>query len=359
MPVKTRFRIVIGPVLVVCWLLAGPAWAGWTRQVVDTGGWDLLWNSLAVDDYGNVHLSYYDRALGALKYATNASGAWETQTLLSGGAHDSDSTSLAVDDQGAVHIVVTGINDLQLKYLTNAGGAWTIQNIDRLATLAKVAVDGNGKVHIVYAGVDNHFCIRHASNETGLWNFSEVLAMQGATGLSLAVDGEGRVHAAYIRLISASEAGGAHSAIGYAVRNGSVWENTVIEDSSNLISVGIGLAADAQGRAHIVYHNTMDGSLGYANNTPRERLAEILPGRTGPARLCLSRRGRGPRQPGPRLLRRGRVRGQWGRARPAKGLLLGPGRGGRQHGGKSPPPPWRWARTTRSMWATGMTWRMP
>jgi len=75
--------------------------------------------SIALDSNDRVHISYYDDTNEDLKYATNASGSWQTYTIDSGGAVG-EYTSIAIDSNDKVHI--SYFDDIydDLKYATNA-----------------------------------------------------------------------------------------------------------------------------------------------------------------------------------------------------------------------------------------------
>jgi len=86
------------------------------------------YTSIAVDAGGSVHISYFDYTNRDLKYATNASGSWQTYTVDSAG-DVGEYTSIAVDAGGHCHIsYYDDTHDGDLKYATNAHA--TDQNPD-------------------------------------------------------------------------------------------------------------------------------------------------------------------------------------------------------------------------------------
>lgn len=133
------------------------------------GGWDVaslppvsepLFSSLAIDGDGAAHLAFSANwPLGEyhLWYATNVTGQWTTE-LLDDAPDDDLEPSLALDRWGAVHIayiqVVRGpLDDRALRYATNASGAWVAETVDDDADTGydpAIAVDPRGGVHIVY-----------------------------------------------------------------------------------------------------------------------------------------------------------------------------------------------------------------
>ena len=76
-------------------------------------------SSIAVGGSGAIHISYYDRTNGDLKYATDATGAWVAQTLDSAGVVGWY-TSIAIDGAGAIHSSYYDQTNGDLKYITKA-----------------------------------------------------------------------------------------------------------------------------------------------------------------------------------------------------------------------------------------------
>jgi hypothetical protein len=83
----------------------------WSTTALDTAGMVGQYNSLAVDKNGKIHISYYDASNGALKYATNSSGNWASQTVETGTGYY---TAIAVDSNCKPYIVYT---DTSMKIL--------------------------------------------------------------------------------------------------------------------------------------------------------------------------------------------------------------------------------------------------
>src|SRR5512146_2268438 len=78
-----------------CWffLLLGAVLSTLTPNVSNASGWKISTidsiesmgpksNSIAIDSNNKIHISYYDPLPGDLKYATNASGSWQTVTRI-------------------------------------------------------------------------------------------------------------------------------------------------------------------------------------------------------------------------------------------------------------------------------------
>ena len=89
----------------------------WEISVVDptpkVGGW----TSIAVDQKGGVHISYYDYKNGSLKYAYKPkNGSWITMTVDNSAPVVGEYSSIAVDKEGGVHIVYYAHSQRAIKY---------------------------------------------------------------------------------------------------------------------------------------------------------------------------------------------------------------------------------------------------
>ncbi len=127
----------------------------WQYEIVDSALYVGRYSSIAVDSNDKVHISYSGENDSVLKYATNASGSWVTETIET--EWWASDTSIAVDSNNKVHISYHSYSDNNeaLKYTTNASGSWVTETIDSKAyngTDTSIAVDSNNKSHISYCG---------------------------------------------------------------------------------------------------------------------------------------------------------------------------------------------------------------
>lgn len=133
----------------------------WTSENVAPNGDD---HTITADRNGKLHIAYYDYVEGNLKYATNKSYSWVT-SLVDNTRKGMDSrpvcgryNSIAVDDSGYVHISYyddsTDYVDKDLKYATNKSGSWVVTTVDSegiVGMYTSLAVSHTGKeVYISY-----------------------------------------------------------------------------------------------------------------------------------------------------------------------------------------------------------------
>jgi len=227
----------------------------WAAEVVDAQGW--CDSSLAIDSANNVHLAYYGNSTsaGGLRYATNASGAWVQETVDlfdTGCSGQPGSLSLTVGTDGTPHVAYAGRSpDYGLKYAVKTGGAWNIDTVDSGGYIPNLssAVDPAGAVHIAYT--DNYNYLKYAHQDgTGNW-LIETIDSGNSPAPSIALDAAGRVHISYVAL---------HQ-LKYAMNAGSTWSNFILDGDAHSDTA---LAVDSLGKVHISYFS--GGNLKYITN---------------------------------------------------------------------------------------------
>jgi len=216
-------------------------------------------NSIAVDSYDNIHISYYDYTNLDLKYATNANGSWYTSTIDSEGIVGSGS-SIAVDSSDKVHISYLNYTDLDLKYATNASGTWstyTVASTGDVGKFTSIAIDSGGTVHISHFD-DTDFDLEYTTNAGGSWTTYTVDSAGVGQFTSLAVDSADKIHISYEDLTNWD--------LKYATNAGGSWVTHTV-DSIGIVGHGTSLFVDSHDYIHIGYYDYTNGDLKYATNS--------------------------------------------------------------------------------------------
>lgn len=196
-------------------------------------------------------MAYEDDNAGVLKYATNASGAWATETIVDHGI-DSAYPQIAVDSQGFVHVVFGSF-----AYACNRTGEWEVTNpVPYSSEWPAFALDGQGYAHIAYPD-DANGSMNVTTDKTGEWVTELVDEFNSGYfhPCSLVVDAGGSVHVIY----------GIQNSPGfkYATNKSGAW----IAEFINTEDVQLAsIALDEDGFAHIVYHDDGHFDFRYATN---------------------------------------------------------------------------------------------
>ena len=182
---------------------ASGAWAKSTIDTVSHGG---QYSSIAVDSNDKIHISYYCEEMfhNDLKYATDASGSWVVSTI----DHYFQCvlgyfTSLAIDSNDKIHISYynNSLSGYDLKYATDSSGSWTTDTLDSAGDVGRytsIAIDSNDRIHISYYDVTNTN-LKYATDASGPWVTETVDDEVGTVGweTSIAVDSLDNLHISY------------------------------------------------------------------------------------------------------------------------------------------------------------------
>ena len=234
----------------------------WEINTVDNIGRYSGYISIAVDSSGHVHISYYDSSNGDLKYATNTSGTWVATTVDSEGSVGKY-TSIAVDSSGYVHISYHDSSNSDLKYATNTSGTWKTYIIDKFVDFdyyigcSSIALDSKDNVHISYWD-GSAFKLKYATNASGTWETTTV--DDSASHASITLDSSDNVHIGHY--------GYPGYDLVYATNTSGTWKTTTV-DSEGYPGAYTSIAVDRSGHVHFSYYNYIDssnGDLKYATN---------------------------------------------------------------------------------------------
>ncbi len=187
------------------------ATGSWVTSTVDSSGSVGRYLSIAIDSTDNAHISYFDETNIDIKYATNASGSWVTETVDGFPSNNffQWDTSIALDSSDNVHIcyhyTLDGFEIITegLKYASNVSGLWVTETVDfdtvflgivDTGKYNSMAIDSSGNAHIsYYDGI-----LRYTTNSSGSW-VTETVDRKGSVGFhtSIALDTSGKVHISY------------------------------------------------------------------------------------------------------------------------------------------------------------------
>lgn len=215
--------------------------ATWFTGTVDVSAVRLSHASLALDDQGQPHVSYFDEATQATMYAQLTESGWQTETieLLDGVAQDG---SLALDSTGAPHVSYTAvISEVSAAYYAyRTGDAWVVELVDNdtagdigaIGGPTSLVLDSQEYPHLVYAfnGINTPrtgTAIRHAYWDGSQWQIEIAGGHYAAYSQHLAIDASDILHLGY-----AGTTGYYVPAVSYAVKSGDSWTVEVIEDTA-------------------------------------------------------------------------------------------------------------------------------
>ncbi len=167
--IKISVNIILSFILLMT--SSSLSFADWSIDTLDDNGrayGTTRW--LSVDSSDNLHLAYENFVNDELKYMTNASGLWVTETVDSSGDAGSG-ISIAIDSSNNVHISYLDSTHGDLKYATNSSGSWFIETVDSLGYVGRypsIAIDSLNNVHIAYNDWSNE-ALKYATNAYGDW----------------------------------------------------------------------------------------------------------------------------------------------------------------------------------------------
>ncbi len=179
---------------------------GWTAQTLHDSFDEIYDTAMAVEQNGHAHIIFTGsgdagRAVETI-YATNSSGDWIFNPL-----NDiAENIALSVGDDGFAHVtyIENGYSG-QLKYATNESGAWVedfVITTGNLPGFHAQALDAAGLVHVVYlcGSQEAGYCgMRYAAQSEGAWPRYEIFPGAALPHADIAVDGGGNILVVYFQ----------------------------------------------------------------------------------------------------------------------------------------------------------------
>lgn len=228
--------------------------------------------ALALDANDKVHVVYnrtnFQTDTMHLKYVTNVSGSWVRRTL-SGNSVVEIMPAIAVDGQGAVHVsyLFEDNNDLTpstMKYTTNKTGQWITETADTCGyfsgAYSSILMDSSGNPNISY--YDSTFgSLRFTRKTNNVWNctrFDTNANVNDGLFTSLVLDADDNI---YISYHDAS-----NGVLKFMTGNNNTseitWNSTTL-DANSQTGQYTSLAQDENGNFHVGYYDVTNRDLRY------------------------------------------------------------------------------------------------
>ncbi|MCE5260957.1 MAG: fibronectin type III domain-containing protein [Euryarchaeota archaeon] len=224
----------------------------WTKGIIDQTSDAKNVISQAIDDDGNLYVSYFDNNEKNLMFATNAGGKWIEEVVANEGIVGQYS-SIAVDDDGRAHITYFDYSNNCLQYAVKAANGWTVTTVGDDGNVGKfnsLVLDRAGNAHIIYLDdIDDQ--LMYANNIDGSWNITVVDTFD-VYATALTISDEGQLHAAYV---------GQNGKVNHAYRNNDVW---LTEEIDNATGISPGVDIDIIGTRVCIAYSSQSKELKFA-----------------------------------------------------------------------------------------------
>lgn len=226
-------------------------------------------SSMFIDTNNKIHICYYDG--GKLKYATNKSGIWLSETVVSRDVASYNRNSIALDSNGKVYISFYDASNKQVFYASNVSGLWAEQVIDDVGeggADTSLDIDSSNKLHLVYASI--LVGVKYATNTSGTLQKYTIDSTSGAMfrSVSMALDSNNNVHIVYY-----SEQ---YYELKYVTNMNGTWNNKEIIESTDDVGWSCVIGIDSQKKAHIAYEDIPNRNLKYATNATGSWVKDIV-----------------------------------------------------------------------------------
>lgn len=256
----------------------------WTREKIDYFG---DYADIAVDQNGDVHVAYTDardtEGYLQLKYAFSSGEGWEITVVDDQGERVGERPAISIDQENFAHISYGDFWDNSVRYATNSSGIWTTEFVITgtprdYGFFNDITNDADGFVHLI--STEENFAdpyLIYATNKTGSWDTEVVNS--GSYAASLAVDQDGYIHIA--RTFMGFPSG--NHVLKYTNNVYGAWISVTVDNEDFKTGYYPSIALDEQGHPHIAYGYASSMSftsrLSYATNTSGswiyERVDEI------------------------------------------------------------------------------------
>jgi hypothetical protein len=221
-----------------------------------------------VDRAGHEHLVYQTTSPTALRYATDASGAWQSTVIPAqpGGYYP----SIGVGPDGSVSVAYRDGTSGTLTLATQdpaSPGTWQTTTPGGTVGDARVrlSIDGTRTRHLAYVRKETNgvTTARYLTDASGTWVESVVDPMHYATQVGLALDQHGGALVAYLQ--NPTTNGGTYCALWVGRSAGEFADRSYVVEPADCTQAPT-VAIDAVGRAHVAYISSTNSEVRYATD---------------------------------------------------------------------------------------------
>ncbi|MCE5296026.1 MAG: hypothetical protein LLG16_02845, partial [Euryarchaeota archaeon] len=210
--------------------------------------------SLAADDEGSYHISYYSSSDSSLVYMNDAKGWWESQVLDDTG-EAGIKNAIAVNEFDRISVIyIDGITQ-HLKFITNDKATWKMFVVDnegsQIGTSSDMTVDFDGNTHVVYYDGTS---LLYYTDQDG--DYQHVLDANAGMNPSIAVDLDGNVYVSYYDETN--------QYLKFAALRDGSWTTRIV-DSSIGVGTHSSVAVSSSGNITIVYTDDQEQKLKYVS----------------------------------------------------------------------------------------------
>jgi hypothetical protein len=236
--------------------LAAAGWSGWELETVAGAGDVGDGCCLAVDRWGNPHISYIDKSTSKVMYAHYAGTSWELETV----ASDVDvngATAIALDAFDKPFVIFQDNNENELTYAYRSGTNWTTEVVTSGSGYgANLSISAwPAGSHIAYTRPSGmNIGLNYGYREGGNWETESVVSSGGGMFNALFIDNDANPNIVYWNNGSLS--------IRHAVRKGGEWS---IDDIAEGIDCDAVVGPD--NKVHVSFPKVNNEGLNYAVST--------------------------------------------------------------------------------------------
>ncbi|MCX6650852.1 MAG: fibronectin type III domain-containing protein [Methanomassiliicoccales archaeon] len=224
----------------------------WETKIVDDVGNVGRFNSIAVDESGGVHISYYDWTNQNLNYATWDGDSWVISIVDSIGVVGEYNS--IVCSSGDIFITYLDYSNHDLKVAINTGDGWNTAVVAESVGFGSSLVMNSGVLGVVFTSSDHKLMYAYGNGTD--WS-TETVDDSSLFGSDMAIDVvDGKSCVAYYDDVS-------HE-LKFAVRGTTgIWADEIVDNTTDVRN-GPSLDVDSNGVVHISYYDFVNGYLCYA-----------------------------------------------------------------------------------------------